>query len=169
MLKQNILKGLNILLNPQKAFVELQDSTFEDVVGYYTILLVFVSISAGIAAFFLSLAKTAYYDLFFEVNVVYSRVINYLVGRSVLLMFLYIFLGTFILFFASVALKLFFGKMKYTVLLKIMLVSLTPFLLFAWIPYAPLALLVWSIFLFYTGISNHMPTKINKRSIKNRY
>lgn len=47
---------------------------------------------------------------------------------------------------------------KVTDLLKLVLFSATPFLLFGWIPIATVALLLWSAFLLVLGIKNYRTT-----------
>ena len=169
MLKGHIKKGLRILLNPEKAFSELKNATLEDVIGYYMQLLVLTSAAAGISNLLFSIGKALYFDVFFRVDVVYWTMLNYILGRSMLLALLYIFFGTFILFFISIALKLLFSKIKYTDLMKILLLSLTPFLLFAWLPFAPFPLIIWSGFLFLTGVRSYKAVEIKRGSIKQRY
>ena len=166
---KHIRKGLRTLSNPEIEFCELENSTLEDVVGYYMLLLVATSMAAGLANFLFFFIKAVYLDIFLNVNIRYGTLLNYLLSRSVLLIFLYIFIGTFILFLISIALKLFFPKIKYTNLLKILLPSLTPFLLFVWIPFSPFPLIIWSSFMFVTGIKNHKIVDIKKGSIKQRY
>ena len=164
-----IIKGLGILSNPETAFCELENSTLEYVVSYYMTLLVASSIASGLANFIFSLLKSAYLSIFLNANVNYWTLINYLLGVSVLLVFLYIFTGTFILFLISIALKPFFYKIRYVNLLKILLLSLTPFLLFVWIPFSPYPLIIWSSFLFAVGIKSHKITDIKRDSIRQRY
>ena len=169
MLKSNIRKGLAILSNPEKAIIDLKNDTLEAIVGYYISLLLLTSAAASIANFLFSIVKVAYFDVFLMVDVDYLSMLNYQLGRSLSLAFLYLFFGTFIMFFISVILKFFFTRIKYTDLLKILLFASTPFLLFGWVPFAPYPLVIWWLFLLATGIINYKAVKIRKGSIQQRY
>jgi len=157
------------LSNPEKAFSELENYSFEDVVSYYTIMLALTSFVAGILNFLVSIIKAIYFDIFIDVDVKYLAMLNYTLSVSTSLMFLYIFLGTFILFFISILLIPFFPKIRYTSLLKILLYSMSPFLVFVWIPSSSFPLLIWCIFLLVIGIKSHKIVKIRSGSIKQRY
>jgi len=168
MLKGQIKKGIKILLNPEREFKLLNKRSLEPVVLDYAAMLVAAALLAGIFNLAFSILKAFYFDLLVDVNIEYLRMINYSVGRSVSIIFFYIFSGTFLLFFASLLLRLFFRKIKYTSLLKILLYSAAPLLLFGWFLSNPFPLAIWSIFLVYTGIKNHKHIKIRKNSIEMR-
>ena len=168
MIKKHIKFGIDILLNPEKGFKETEKFTFEETVNYYIWLLVAVSIIAGVFNFLYNLIKAAYFDLFFEVDINYLRMINYLIGRSTSIIFFYIFAGTFLVFILSVVLMLFLLRVKYVDLLKVLLYSATPLLFFSWIPYSPIPLIVWSMFLFLNGVKAKKSFHVIKGSIKYR-
>ena len=168
MLIKPIKNGIRILFNPEKEFKLLNKRSLEPVVWDYAIVLAAASIMAGIFNLIFSIAKAFYFDLFVDISIQYMRMINYSIGRSTSIIFFYLFAGTFLLFFLSLMLRLFFRNMKYTSLLKILLYSATPMLLFGWFLANPFPLAIWSIFLIYTGIKNHKYTKIRKDSIEMR-
>ena len=168
MLKEPIKQGIKILLNPEREFKLLNKRSLESVVLNYTAMLVAAALLAGIFNLAFSTLKALYFDLSANVNIEYLRMINYSVGRSTSMLFFYIFSGTFLLFFASLLLRPFFRKIKYTSLLKILLYSAIPLLLFGWFLSNPFPLAIWSIFLVYTGIKNHKYIKIRKDSIEMR-
>lgn len=163
-----IKSGIRILLNPEREFKLLNQRSLEPVVWDYAIVLAASAIMAGIFNLIFSIAKAFYFDLLVDIGIQYMRMINYSLGRSTSIIFFYLFAGTFLLFFLSMALRLFFRNMKYISLLKILLYSATPMLLFGWFLANPFPLAVWSIFLIYTGIKNHKYTKIRKDSIEMR-
>lgn len=167
-IKKHIKFGICLLSNPEKGFRETGKSTFEETVSYYAWLLVAVSITAGVFNFLYSLAKAAYFDLFFEVDINYWRMVNYLTGRSTSITFFYIFAGTFLLFIISIILISFLPSLKYVNLLKILFYSATPLLFFGWIPYSAIPLVAWSLFLFLNGVKASKNIHINKNSINYR-
>ena len=163
-----IRRALGILSNPKKEFENINKRTFESIIADYMVLLVAVAVLAGLSALIYSIAKVLYLDMSSDINVQYSRMINYSVGRSTSLLFSYLFGGTFLLFFLSIILKFFLRKIKYIPFLKVLFYSLTPFLLFGWFLPNPLPLGIWSIFLFITGIKMHKSEHIKRNSIKKR-
>ena len=168
MLKEPIKKGIKILLNPEIEFKLLNKRSLESVVWDYAAMLVAAALLAGISNLAFSTLKAFYFDLLANVNIEYLRMINYSIGRSTSILFFYIFSGTFLLFFASLLLRPFFRNIKYTSLLKILLYSAAPLLLFGWFLANPFPLAIWSLFLIHTGIKNHKYTKIRKDSIEMR-
>lgn len=168
MIIATIKRWINILVNPQKEFEKLNNKSFESVIADYMVLLVTAGILAAFASFLYALFRAIYLDIFFDISIQYIRMVNYSIGRSVSLLFLYLFAGTFLLFFASLIIKLFFKKIKYTSLLNILTYSLTPILLFSWFLPNPLPLAIWSLFLIYVGIKNYEYVYIRKDSIERR-
>ncbi len=163
-----IKRGLRILSSPREEFENLNKRTFESVVADYMTLLVIVAVLAGLSGLLYSVFRALYLDLSLDVSIQYFRMINYAAGRSMSLLFFYLFAGTFLLFFISLILKPFLHKMKYTSLLKILFYSLTPFLLFSWFYLNPLPWGLWSIFLLAVGIKTHKDIKIKEDSIQKR-
>ena len=168
MIKKHIKLGIAILSNPEKGFQETEKFPFEETVNYYVWLLVALSITSGVFNLLYSIIKAAYFDLFFEVDINYLRMMNYLIGRSTSIIFFYIFAGTFLLFIISIAIMIFLPRVKYIDLLKILLYSATPLLFFSWIPYSPIPLIAWSLFLFLNGVKSKEKFQIKKDSIKYR-
>jgi hypothetical protein len=163
-----IKRAFGILSKPKKEFENINKRTFESVLADYMILLVAVAVLAGLSSLIYSIVRVLYLDMTLDISVQYLRMINYSVGRSVSLLFFYLFGGTFLLFFLSTILRFLLRKIKYISLLKILFYSLTPFLLFSWFLPTPLPLGVWSIFLLITGIKTHKNEHIKKNSIKKR-
>jgi hypothetical protein len=156
------------LSNPEREFNQINKRSFESIVGDYMWLLVTVAIVTGLLNFLFSIVKAIYLDIFLNIDVQYWRMINYSFGRAFSLLFLYIFAGTFLIFFISILLRPFFHKIKYIDFLGLLLYSLAPLLLFAWIPFNPTPLIIWSIFLFAVGVSSYKAVGIKKGSIQQR-
>jgi hypothetical protein len=168
-LKKKIKKGIAALKNPEKAFLELKKVTLEDIVSDYMHLLLLVALAVALFNIIYSIGRTIYLAVFLNADISYVRLINYITGQSFTILLIYILAGTIVVFLFSFIMKIFFRKIKYTELLKIILVSLYPFLLFGWIPRLAFALIIWSIFLFVLGIRiNKDPEKIKKDSIFQR-
>jgi len=164
-----IKRALRILSSPKEEFKDLNNRTLEAVVWDYMLLLVAVSIVAGVFNLLYTVGKAFYLDSTLNIDIQYLRMLNYSLGQSTSILFLYLFSGTFLFFFLSIILKLFLYKIKYISLLKIMFYSLTPFLIFSWFFSNPLPLAIWSIFLITIGIRNHDEPLIKKDSIQTRY
>ena len=165
---KHIKQGFRILKNPEKCFEESGKYTLEHTVAYYTWMLISVSIIAGLFNFIYSGLKAVYFDTFFKVDINYSRLLNYSLQISTSIIVFYIFLGTFVLFIISAIIKLFLPKIKYTNLLKLLLYSTTPLLLFSWIPYFNIPLIIWAVFLFATGLKSYRGFHVKKDSIEYR-
>lgn len=168
MLIKPIKSGIRILFNPEKEFRLLNKRSLEPVVWDYAVVLAASAIMAGIFNLIFSIAKAVYFDLLVDISIQYPQMINYSIGRSTSIIFFYLFAGTFLLFFLSLALRPFFRNTSYTSLLKILLYSAMPVLLFGWFLANPLPLAIWSIFLIYTGVKSHKYAKIRKDSIEMR-
>ncbi|MEM4259617.1 MAG: hypothetical protein QXG00_00115 [Candidatus Woesearchaeota archaeon] len=169
MIKNKIKNSIKILLDPKTEFENLNKKTFESVVNDYVVLVFFLGILTGIFRFLISLIKVFYYNLVLKIDINFWRMINYELGRSVSTTFFYFFIGTFGIFFLSLILNLIFKKIKYIDLLKIIFYSISPLLLFSWMPFNPFFLIIWSIFLFMIGIKSYKNQKIMKNSIHQRY
>ena len=163
-----IKRWVRILVNPKEEFVKLNRRSGEEDEDDYMTLLVAVAVLAGLSSFIYSIALVSYLDISSDIDVQYLRMLNYSAGRSISLLFFYLFGGTFLLFFLSIILRFFLRKIKYISLLKILFYSLTPFLLFGWFLPNPLPLGIWSIFLLITGIKMHKNEHIKRDSIKKR-
>jgi hypothetical protein len=169
MLKKSITQALRTLSNPNEEFHKLSQREFEIVLGEYLILLISLAVLSGIVSFIYYLIKAFYLQLLYTIDIQYVRMMNYSLGRSTSLMFFYLFLGTFIIFIISMVLLPFLRKIKYISILKLLFYSVSPFLLFGWIPIFSLPLLLWSIFLFIVGVKqSKMQISVSKDSINNR-
>ncbi len=167
MLWKIIKDRAGFLCDPKEAFLRYEKQVFETSVQEYLLLLITESFLAGLVNFLWAIIKAAYYDIMYEVDIKYNFLINYAVGNAVGLMFFYLFSGIFLLFAASFILNIFL-KMRYVRLLQLMFLSLTPVLLFGWVPFMSFTLLLWSLFLFISGFRQFSAEKIKKRSIRQR-
>jgi hypothetical protein len=167
-IKTYITEGIQLLKNPEKGFIFLNKKTLEYVVGAYLRLLLVIAFVAGAVNLLFSLGRTLFFDLTRTLEVDYAVIINYRMVESFSLIFSYLMVGTFLMFIISTIIKIFYKKLKYTELLKIMLYSTYPLLLFSFVPYIAISLLIWSIFIFSIGMKMHKSHKISKDSIKQR-
>lgn len=168
MLIKSIKRGSRLLIDPQKGLEQLNKLSFESVVGNYMWLLIAVAIAASITNLLFSVGKAVFYDLSVNIDIQYWRMLNYSLGRAFSLLFFYIFAGTFLIFFISMLLRPFFRKIKYTDFLRIISYSLTPLLLFAWLPFNQIPLVIWSIFLFVFVIRSYKSIEVKKGSVQQR-
>jgi len=157
-----VRRAIRIIRNPEKEFLRIGTYSFEEVLTRYLTLLVLMGMLSGITRFVISVAKSAYMDMIYNINIQYLRMINYTVGMSTSLVFFYLFSGTFILFLISVLLFAVVRRIKYTRLLMIIFYSASPLLLFGWIPIFIPALILWSCVLFLIGINVHKQQAVNK-------
>ena len=146
--KDSIKTAINILWDPKSAFQDLDNKTLEEVIAYYIRMLLLAAIVAGVFNIIFSFLRSTYLELFVNIDINYLIMINYVIGRSSSIIFLFLFVGTFIMFFISFLLKVIFRKIKYTDILKGLMYSLTPMLLFGWIVLIPIPFIIWSLFLF---------------------
>ena len=165
---KHVKTGFRVVSNPQKEFSSLSKTSLEDVVAWYMGLLLLMALAAGIAIFLFILSQTLYFDIFSKSDVNYYEVINYVLVRATSLFFMYLFLGTFMVFLIAMLLKQFFRKIRLTDFLKITCYSLSPMLLFGWVPFSAVSMLLWSIILLALGIKMHRPKLIKKDSITYR-
>ena len=128
--------------------------SFEDILEDYIKLVLLSGILAGITNFLIIIAKALYLKIFKNIVIDTYKLLNYSTGTATNIVFLYIFLGTVIVALLSLVVKLFARKLKYVKTVSILLYSLTPVIFFGWVNgLASLALLIWSIFLLYVGIT----------------
>jgi hypothetical protein len=143
--------ALHVLANPHESFRGIHAGNFEKILTDYLKLLITAAIMAGIFHILYALGNALYLDVFKNIDISYWRMLNYASGESTGMAFFFLFAGTFILFMVSL-IVLSFIKIKYTALLKIMFIALTPPLLFSWLPVTIPGLAVWSVVLFVKGI-----------------
>lgn len=160
--------GFNTLLRPHKTYNNIDKLTLEKMVKHYLQLIIFMGITAGILTLIWSLGKATYYDTFLGATVNYGRMLNYLTGKVFGVMFGYLMVGTFGLFLISIILNPFF-RMKYTRLLKILFVAVTPIIILGWIPQAATGVVIWSLILFILGVRDAgTAQKVKKTSLQQR-
>ena len=167
-IKNLIKKGIIVLKNPAEEFKLLEKKQLEEVVGNYLILLLLLSLVAALFNFVFVLGKVAYFTITSKIDVDYLLMLNYDLAESLAIASSYILSGTFLMFFISIILKVFFRRIKYTDLLKIMLYSAYPLLLFCWMPILAFSLLIWAVFLFFVGVKLHKSSRILSGSISQR-
>lgn len=168
MIVQHIKTGFRVVSNPEKEFSSLSKTSLEDVVAWYMGLLLLTALAAGVASILFLLFQALYFGIFFKSDVYYYEVINYALVRATSLFFMYLFLGTFMVFFIAILLKQFFRKIRFTEFLKITCYSLSPMLLFGWVPFSAVSMLLWSIILMALGVKMHRAKPIKKDSITYR-
>ncbi len=152
MVKDKIIQAFRILISPQKEFQALKLRSLESVAAHHTVLLLMSGLFAFSATILFYILRGVYYGVFFNADILYLRVLNYSFGIGIALFYLFLFGGTFGLFFLAAIIKPFFGKLKFTELIKIILYSATPVLVFAWLPLSQYMLFIWGMFLFVVGI-----------------
>ena len=167
-IKSLILKEIQLLKNPEKGFSELINKDLESVVFDYVKQLLILIIVASILNFIILFGRVLYLYIFLGIEIDYYRFLNFALGQSSAISILYLISGTFLVFFLFLMLSLFFRKIKNTELLKKLLYSLTPVLLFGITPLLAIVLLIWSGFLFILGIKLHRERKVDKTSIEQR-
>lgn len=168
MTKAALKHGFTTLLRPHKTYDHIDKLTLELMVKHYLQLIIFMGVTAGILTLLWSLGKAAYYDQFLGATVHYGRMLNYLTGKVFGVMFGYLMVGTFGMFLISIILNPFF-KMKYTRLLKILFVAVTPIIILGWIPGSAVGVLLWALILFILGIKDAGTTKkVKKTSLQQR-
>lgn len=167
-IKNLIKKGVGVLKNPAEGFRLLEKKQLEEVVADYLILLLLLSLVAALFNLVFVIGKITYFTITSKIDVDYLVVLNYNLAESLAIAFSYIISGTFLMFFISIIIKVFFRRIKYTDLLKIMLYSAYPLLLFCWTPILIVSLLIWAIFLFLVGVRFYKSNKIVTGSIRQR-
>ena len=167
-MKRVIKKRFSVLMRPEQAFRDIRNATLEQSVAEYVKLLFFLGVLTGVYIFITNFARVVYFNIFNGLDVNYLFMLNYLMGKVTATIFFYLFAGTFILFFISILLKIILRRIKYTDMLQIIFISLTPVLLFGWITEAVVALFIWCIVLLWFGVKTYKTKKIPKRSIYNR-
>jgi len=166
---RDVLKNRIVLLREPSAGVKREMARdFEGSLYEYLIFLIAIGILAAVVSFIASVAKSVYYDVFYSADIQYMNMLNYAVGRANGLLFFYLFAGTFMLFAVSLLLH-WFVKARYVRLLQLIFASLTPVLLFGFLPSLALAFLAWSLVILLSNVSLARETGNAKRgSIKQR-
>ena len=165
---QILAQDIRILYNPKSSFEELSGKTLENVVQNYVLTLLMASAFAAAASFIYWNAETIYLGTIgAEINM--GNAINYAAAKSASIMLFYIFTGTIPAIAAAYIINLIQKKLKFTELLKVMMYSLTPFILFGWLLLNPITAGVWSMLLLIMGVKNYKQAAISANSIKQRY
>lgn len=161
-----IKSAFKVLCNPEREFQKIGKKTFENMLSDYLKLLLIVSIVASLFVFVSSFIKSYWFWFFNSLDINFARMINYMIGKATAVFFLYLFSGTFILFFISFLVKP-FEKGSYITLLKKLFLAVSPLLLFSWIPFFVPSLIIWCIFIFIVGIK-FKDKRMDRGSIKER-
>ncbi|MFH1408870.1 MAG: hypothetical protein ABIH34_03110 [Nanoarchaeota archaeon] len=167
-MKRLIRKGITILANPEMGFQHLQHETLEQAMSDYLKMLLMVGGAAGVMNLLFRVGRALYLDMFLSTDIEYGRMLNYSLSQASALFFFFVFAGTFLFFFLSIILKMFFRKLGYPLFLKLMFFSAAPLLLFGWIPLMPFPLFIWSAFLLVVGARTSTRHHIKKTSIEQR-
>jgi hypothetical protein len=167
-IKGLILNEIGILKNPEKEFSTLSNKNLESVVFNYVKQLLLLIVVASVVNFVIMFLRVLYLDIFLEIDINYYRFLNFALGQSAAISIIYLVSGTFLVFFVSMFLNIFIRKIKNTELVKKILYSLTPILLFGITPLLATVFLIWSAFLFILGVKLHKEKRIDKTSIEQR-
>lgn len=146
-MKASYKRWFHFLEEPKAAF---KPRPFDPLLVEYLKLLITASLGAAILSMFLSITKAAYFDVFFQADVAYWRLLNYALGQATAIVFLMLFIGTFGMFALSLILQPFL-KVKYMHLLQLLLVAAAPVVLFGWLYMLIPGLLLWALVLFVIG------------------
>lgn len=161
-------KQLSVLYDPKGSFEKLAERSLEEVVGSYVKALIIMGVIAGILNILFALVQTSYLQLFHTIDVYYLNVINYSFARSVGILFVYIFVGTFFGFFLAAAMNIFQKKYRFTEFIKIVICSSAPMVLLGWIPPSPLPFAIWAAILLAAGMRHYQPRQVTRDSIQHR-
>lgn len=154
--------------NPKEYFLDFDKDTFEKQLSDYLKLLILTGILAGISITIFNTIRGFYFLYVDKINVDIWRMLNYSVGNGVAVVFFALFCGTILLFVIATILRPFLKKLKFIKILQLMMYSLSPLLLFGWIPALSLSLLIWCVFIFCIGYKNIKLEHVKKDSIKQR-
>ena len=164
---KSVREALALLRNPEKGFSDLNDLDLEHVVFSYLRLLVMIAVVAAAVNMIISALLVIYFSTFMGVTVSFPRYLNFVLGQSSAIAIIYIISGTVLMFFLSTIVSV-FVRIRYPELLKKLLYSMFPVLLFGWVPQLALFLLVWCGFLFFVAIRCHREKIIKRTSIEHR-
>ncbi len=168
MIPIQVKNAIQFLSNPKYHFERIHEQNFEKSTANHIWLVLSMGTFAALFNLIFYILKSAYLNIFVNIDINYWRMINYSFGRSISIFFFYLFAATFLLFGLSVILKPFMPKIKYEMLLSILFYAFIPLLLFGWIPANPLPFLVWSLFLLFIGLRSYRSVHIKKESILQR-
>lgn len=139
-----------LLANPERAFGALHRTTLEHAVADHLKLLFLCALVATAIEFAWFVGRAAYLDLFYTADVNYPNMLNYALGQAGGYGLFYVVAGTLLLLAGSLALRVVVA-MRYPRMLTLLLLSITPLLLFGWLPALTPSLALWSAFLFVVG------------------
>ncbi|MFH0961352.1 MAG: hypothetical protein V1820_01565 [archaeon] len=161
------------LENPKRALANLRKEKFEAVLFGHLKILLLTATAAGICRLLFFAAEAAYWIFVNGADINYWIFANYAIGISFGTFLFYLFAGTFLAFLASLAARsVASGRRlrgtKYVEILKYVMFSLTPVLLFGWIPIVGGALLVWTAFLFALSVKYGSGQRMLRTSVNYR-
>lgn len=162
-------EGLRILYDPKKAFEILGAKSLDEVVHNYILTIIVVGIGAAIAHFIFQISQAVYLDLSRVIDINYLHTLNYAAVRLSSIFFFYLFAGTILVIFFALVANYFKKKLKFVDLLKVIMYSITPLILFGWISANPAPFVIWAIFLFVMGMKHYNPLVVSRNSIHQRY
>jgi len=150
-----------VLYDPLAAFTALKSRSLEQVLGDYLLLLLCSGALGAVFYLLTSVGRAVYYHFVLGAQVEYIRLLNYAGGAAMAIFMLFLFAGTFLLFFIVLVLRLFFRQGSFVEFLRIALYSLSPVLLFGWVLPVVLAMFVWAAVLLvsYRQTFVHMETR----------
>jgi hypothetical protein len=151
-IKRAIKNAFQATIRPEQSFKNIGKTTFEDITSDYILLLLASGIVAALVSILLNLGQALYFNIFFATPIQFLRMLNYAAGIGTSIFFLYLFSGTVFFFIVSLIFKAIFSKVKLTLIISAMMYSLSPLLLFSWLPFSKIAFGVWSIVIFIVGM-----------------
>ncbi|NTV23264.1 MAG: hypothetical protein HGA85_02725 [Nanoarchaeota archaeon] len=149
---QKIAYFWDFLKNPKTGLSKLETKSLDTILGNYLTVLLLSSIVAGLSTFILGISKSAYYHYVLKAKVDIAAAVNYSAGISISLFFFYLFLGTVIVFILSILLGMILRK-PLVYCLRLLMLSMSPFLLFGWLPLVGYSLVIWVLYLVAIGIN----------------
>lgn len=164
----SVRRGLAILYSPKEAFEKLAHESLEEVSVNYLKMLAISGVAAVAFYIIAQFFSSAYLEALYDVDIYYPNMLNYAVVISSSILAFYLFAGTFLAFFAALAIHIFQRKYKLSEMLKLVMYALTPIVLFGWIPPSPIPFSIWAIFLLAMGMKRYTPARVAKGSVQER-
>lgn len=167
-LKRPIKENIKDLINPERGMRRRLKRSFEQNLNTYLTSLVIVAVMAGLFTFLFRLGRSLVLSLMRDIDVHYWRMINYTTGHAVSMLFLYLFVGTVVLFIITYLTWSFTKDLKYVKVIDVFFFAMTPLLLFGWIPFLAPSLMVWAAFLVFVGLRVQKGHRVAKGSLEER-
>jgi len=145
----NIKRLVLFLKDPASFFKRKEKQSLDELLGTYLPLLIVESLLAGLFMFLLNFIKTVIYGFFYKAEINYLGALNYSFGFAASAFFLYLFIGTFGIFFI-IAIISQFSKRRLVDMIKKTIICMSPVILFGWITILLPGLIIWTIFLYFS-------------------